>query len=477
MTAMRRGAILLVLLVLTLPSLYSQPGQHYVPEILFANVEGEAVVFGGFIKSGRQSFPLLGFSSGATCKAYFLQIQGYLLNAAAHGDSFFFAGTAYLEGLPVILLVQLRNGEEPQATVIYSDAPLYGVDLLLINDTLYIAGYIYRYTPVVESDVIMIRYNYTSGEVKGSLVFGSAAFDDFPKRILSDGSNIVVVGDTYAYNVSQSDVLVARVKPDLTLVKGVAVGGAGRESAEDAVLMEDGSLLVVGSTIGGTGTPDAFVVRVSDIGGLTYLSAIIGYENEYAVSVFRSENSYIVVLYGEFEEDKKLALIVDYTSKDPWTMELRTVLAVNSSAGQVIPLRSRNTALAFKAGSYIAVLNLGGRAVCLEENCTLLTVNLLDFGEQAPNLFTGLYGWRPLWSVVDVREKPLLQASTLHLQVEEIPASNTGLLMGRQKYVKQVNILKEFVKFIERNMPLLLFTPMILAAVLIIIEMSKRGWS
>ncbi len=466
-----------MLLVLTIPGLYSQPRQQYVPEILFLGVEGEVVVFGGAIKSGRQSFPLLGISSGATCRTYFFRIQGYLLNAAVHRDSFFFVGTAYLEGLPAILLVQLRDGEEPQATVIHSGTPLYGVDLLLIKDTLYIAGYIYRYTPVVESDIIVVKYNYTAGRIEGSLVFGSVAFDDYPKRILSDGSDIVVVGDTYAYNVSQSDVLVARVKPDLTLVKSVAVGGAGRESAEDAVLMEDGSLLIVGSTIGGTGTPDAFVVRVSDIGGLTYLSAIIGYENEYAVSASRSGNSYIVVLYGEFEENTKLALIVDYALKDPWTMEPRMVLAVSSSAGQVIPLRSRNTALAFKAGSYVAVLNLEGRAVCLGENCTLLTVDLLDFGEQAPSLFRGLYGWRPLWSVAGARENPPLQASALHLQVEEIPASSTGLSVSRQKYVKQVNVLKEFRKFIERNMPLLLFTPMILAAALILIEVGKRGWS
>ncbi|MCC6058730.1 MAG: hypothetical protein LM563_00570 [Thermofilum sp.] len=465
----------LMLLILTLPALHPQPSQELAPNVLFASVEDGVLLFSGSARSGRLDFPLLGFSSGALSKAYILRVRGYLLSAAAHGESFFFVGTAYLDGLPAVLLVQLPSGGRPRVTVIYSEAPLYGVDLLPVNDTLYIAGYIYRYTPVVESDVIIVKYNYVTGRVEGSLAFGSVAFDDHPKRVLAGGNSILVIGDTYAYNVSQSDVLIAKVTPDLKLVESVAVGGAGRESAEDAAPMKNGSILVVGTTVGGTGTPDAFIVRVSDIGGLTYLSAAVGYENEYAAAVFKAENSYVVALYGRFEEDASFTLLVNYTLKDPWTLEPSTALIVNSSAGQVTPLRSRNTATAVKIGSCIAVLNPQEKAACLGEGATPLTVDLLDFKEQAPRILTGLYGWRPLWSVVKARECPSLQASDLQLQVEEIPISSVKLIINRQKYIKQIDPVREVIKFIERNMPLLLFTPMLAAAILVILETRKHG--
>ncbi|MCC6004932.1 MAG: hypothetical protein LM590_11395, partial [Thermofilum sp.] len=151
--------------------------------------------------------------------------------------------------------------------------------------------------------------------------------------------------------------------------------------------------------------------------------------------------------------------LVNYTLKDPWTLEPSTALIVNSSAGQVTPLRSRNTATAVKIGSCIAVLNPQEKAECLGERATPLTVNLLESKEQAPRIFTGLYGWRPLWSVVEARECPPLQASDLQLQVEEIPVSSVKLIVNRQKYIKQIDLVREVIKFIK-NIPLLLFTPM-----------------
>jgi len=478
MAEMRQYILLTALLVVSvLPSIYPQPSQQLVPEVLFANVESGVLVLGGFVESGRQTFPLLGIASDSISAAYFLRIRGYLLSSVAHGDIFFYVGTAYVNGLPAILLVQLRMGEEPRVKVIHSDLPLYGTDLLLVNGTLYIAGYIYRYTPVVESDIILIKYNYTTGEIEGSLVLGSIAFDDYPKRILSDGTSIIVIGDTYAYNVSQSDVLIAKVTPVLTLIGDVAVGGAGRETVEDAVLVDDASLLIIGSTIGGTGTPDAFIVKVSDVGGLTYLSAVVGYENEYAVSALRLRNTYAVALYGRFEEDSNLTLLANYTSKDPWTMDLLTLIVVNSSAGRVTPLRSRSSALAFKSGSYVVVLYPEKRAMCLEESCATIELDLLDFGEYAHKFFAGLYGWKPLRSVVKARESPALQTSELQIQAEKIPISNSKLSISMGKYARRVNPVREVIVFIERNMPLLLFMPMLVAAALLILETRKRGWS
>ncbi|MCC6039272.1 MAG: hypothetical protein LM565_00410, partial [Thermofilum sp.] len=63
----------------------------------------------------------------------------------------------------------------------------------------------------------------------------------------------------------------------------------------------------------------------------------------------------------------------------------------------------------------------------------------------------------------------------LQLQVEEIPISSVKLIINRQKYIKQIDPVREVIKFIERNMPLLLFTPMLAAAILVILETRKHG--
>lgn len=470
MTAMRRGAILLVLLVLTLPSLYSQPGQHYVPEILFANVEGEAVVFGGFIKSGRQSFPLLGFSSGATCKAYFLQIQGYLLNAAAHGDSFFFVGTAYLEGLPVILLVQLRNGEEPQATVIYSDTPLYGVDLLPMNNALYITGYVHRYSPVAELDIIVLKYNYTTGKVEDLIVLGSTAFDDYPKRILLDEENIVIIGDTYSYLVSQSDILIVKIKQDFTLISDIAIGGAGLENVEDALIYND-TLFVIGTTLGKDGTADAFIARISEKEGVLSLLVFTGYGHEFATSVSRFKNSYLLALHGEFEEEKKFTLILNYTLVTPLDLKLQSAFIVNSSADDATPLKSHNTGLIVKTSNFIAELYPEEKALCLGENCPPLVLSLLHYN--ASNLFYTPYGWRLTRSIIATKEKPKLYTIEIN-QISKVYVSSANLSVNIQLYVNRIDIVREIIKFIRRSTPLVIFIPMIVATILVVYMSRKR---
>ena len=293
--------LLLLLLVSTLPRqfLLPQPAEQQAPELFFSNIENNTILFGGTVKTHGVGLPFFGITSGEWREAYLAQMPGYMVNAAECGNKSFFIGTTYVDGFPAILLVEVSPGKEPKLISIYTDLPLFGVDLLAINNTLYIAGYVYRYRPVRESDIIIIKYNVTTDKIIDSIVFGSVAFDDYPKRIFYDGRSILVAGDTYAYNVSQSDILIARLTPDLRLLGDMAVGGAGRENLEDALLARDGSIILVGTTVGGDGTYDAFIAKVSDAGGIQYLEAIPGYGNMYAISASTLNDSYIVTLYGE----------------------------------------------------------------------------------------------------------------------------------------------------------------------------------
>uniref|UniRef100_A0A7C1GNI5 Uncharacterized protein n=1 Tax=Thermofilum adornatum TaxID=1365176 RepID=A0A7C1GNI5_9CREN len=468
--------LLFLLLVLTLPHqfLLPQPAEQQAPEIFFSNIEGKTILFGGTVKTHGVGLPFFGIASGEWRAAFFAEISGYIVNAAECANKSFFVGTTYVDGFPAILLVEVSQGKEPKLISIYSDLPLFGVDLLPLNDTLYIAGYVYRYRPVRESDIIIIKYNVTTGKIVDFIVFGSVAFDDYPKRILYDGRNIVVAGDTYAYNVSQSDLLIARLTPDLRLLGDMAVGGAGQENLEDALLARDGSIILVGTTTGGDGTPDAFIAKVSDVGGILYLEEVAGYGNEFAISVSALNDSYIVTLYGEFEEEKTYTLLLSYPQQIYWNTMPQTIYIVNSSLGTPTPLKTHNNGFAIQSGNTLVTIAEEKKALCLDKNCSTITIRFLDFKKYAPAYFSTLYGWRAIYSVTKTREKPQLYTARLEQPLNEINLTITDFHIEAQQYEKKIDIPRELVKLIQRNMLLLVFVPVIVAFILLFYEIRRK---
>jgi len=468
--------LLLLLLVSTLPRqfLLPQPAEQQAPELFFSNIENNTILFGGTVKTHGVGLPFFGITSGEWREAYLAQMPGYMVNAAECGNKSFFIGTTYVDGFPAILLVEVSPGKEPKLISIYTDLPLFGVDLLAINNTLYIAGYVYRYRPVRESDIIIIKYNVTTDKIIDSIVFGSVAFDDYPKRIFYDGRSILVAGDTYAYNVSQSDILIARLTPDLRLLGDMAVGGAGRENLEDALLARDGSIILVGTTVGGDGTPDAFIAKVSDVGGIQYLEAIPGYGNMYAISASTLNDSYIVTLYGELEEEKTYTLLLSYPQQTYWNTIPQTIYIVNSSLGTPTPLKTHNNGFAIQAGNTLVTIAEEKKALCIDKNCSTITIRFLDFKKYAPAYFSTLHGWRTTYSVTKTREKPQLYIATLVQPLKKINLATEDFHIETQQYEKKIDIPRELVKLIQRNMLLLVFVPVVVAFILLFYEIRRK---
>ena len=468
--------LLFFLLVLTMPQqlLLPQPAEQQAPEIFFSNIEGKTILFGGTVKTHGVDIPFFGIASGEWRAGFFAEIPGYIVNAAECGNKSFFVGTTYLDGIPAILLVEVSPGKEPKLISIYTDLPLFGVDLLALNNTLYIAGYVYRYRPVRESDIIIIRYNVTTDKIIDSIVFGSVDFDDYPHRIFYDGRSIVVAGDTYAYNVSQSDILIARLTPDLRLLGDMAVGGAGQENLEDALVARDGSMILVGTTVGGDGTPDAFIAKVSDVGGIQYLEEVAGYRNEFAISVSALNDSYMVTLYGEFEEEKTYTLLLSYPQQTYWNTMPQTIYIVNSSLGTPTPLKTHNNGFAIQTGNTLVTIAEEKKALCLDKNCSTITIHFLDFKKYAPAYFSTLYGWRSVYSVTKTKEKPQLYTARLERPLNEINLTIADFHIEVQKYEKKIDILRELVKLIQRNMLLLVFVPLLVAFILLFYEIRRK---
>jgi hypothetical protein len=254
----------------------------------------------------------------------------------------------------------------------------------------------------------------------------------------------------------------------------MAVGGAGQENLEDALLARDGSIILVGTTVGGDGTPDAFIAKVSDVGGIQYLEAVPGYGNMYAISASALNNSYIVTLYGELEEEKTYTLLLSYPQQAYWNTMPQTIYIVNSSLGTPTPLKTHNNGFALLADDTLFIIAQEKKALCLDINCSTITIRFLDFKKYAPAYFSTLYGWRAIYSVTKTREKPQLYTARLEQPLNEVNLTITDFHIEAQQYEKKIDILRELVKLIQSNMLLLVFVPVVVAFILLFYEIRRK---
>lgn len=472
MSRLRIAALLIsaALLLLLVPSL----GAPAKVNLLTAHFDRDYVFLGGSLKVGAYSLPFFGYVSNSTRKLYYVDAPGFVTGSYATNGSGVFVGTVFLEGAPSILVAEVEPRGEPRVYALRSAVPLYGVDVVSLgNGTLFVAGYVYAEATTRSSDVVVVRLS--KGTPVRVVVFGSPSFDDHPRRILYAGGYLVVVGETWAYNVSQGDVFVARLTPQLELKDDTVVGGAGIDTPEDALPLDDGSLLLVGSTVGGDGTHDGFVARVSEVGGLLYLSSITGYGEEYAVAVTRVGGAYIVVAYGGFEEDTSGALILNYTLRGAWDLAFQGAYLVKASNSSVLPVKAPWGAreAVFKTDGEVFEV-FSGREVCLSNNCSLREVVLAEYGKQVSAMLSPIYGWRTLHGVMKARATPEVEALALDYRGALLNASTSSLEVFIQPYARRFDPVKETIKFLERNIPILLFLPMVAAAVIVTLQIKRR---
>ncbi|MEM3783035.1 MAG: hypothetical protein QXX32_05805, partial [Thermofilum sp.] len=129
---------------------------------------------------------------------------------------------------------------------------------------------------------------------------------------------------------------------------------------------------------------------------------------------------------------------------------------------------------AIQAGNILVTITEEKKALCLDKNCSTITIHFLDFKKYAPAYFSTLHGWRATYSVTKTREKPQLYIATLVQPLKKINLATADFHIETQQYEKKIDILRELVKLIERNMLLLVFVPVVVVFFLLFYEIRRK---
>lgn len=170
----------------------------------------------------------------------------------------------------------------------------YGEDIITTSDGGFIvAGYNSTFGQG-DSDALVIKLN-SDGTVAWQNMYGSSTLDDEALSIIetSDGG-FFVVGNT---GTISNDVWVAKLNADGSVAWERDFTTISHETANAAVELSDGSLVVVGTTdIGGTSANfQGLVIKLDANGGLIWQNTYGGSSSEFAHSVSATNDGGFVV--------------------------------------------------------------------------------------------------------------------------------------------------------------------------------------
>ncbi|MEM4443940.1 MAG: hypothetical protein QW650_00495 [Thermofilum sp.] len=442
--------------------------------VLAAIEKDGRIFFGGYLGRGYFRQPVLGVVKGGEVTLLALPGAGAILSVKPTPQGA--VGFGFMVGeewVPQAIAVLLNYDNSYAAFSISANASFYGIDgIALDEDELILTGYVYASRYAGDSDVLSIRLS-SSGLVKTYACYGSLGYPDLPRRVLRSGSLIVLVGETWAYNVSQSDILVLVLDEGLRVKASYAVGGAGAETPEDAIVV-DGDLVVVGTTTldGYSG----FAVRVSDVGGLVWLRSFKGFGSTFLVSVDYAGGVLKALGMTEVEEGVKVPVLLTLSEKYGWSFELSRVEVLEADNFKLMPVSARGGALfLWGNNSLFRVKDGAGKAWSMHPlNTTQL--ELLNHSQLAVSMERALHGWRSIPGIVE--EKPcnvLLSVRPLEPTVTTFKWRETSLKVVAGEYKSKVELGTLVQRWLERNVPLLLLSPaLVIFASLILAAFRRR---
>lgn len=434
------------------------------------------IYFGGYLSKGYFRQPVLGVIDGRETKLLILPGFGVILNVkpALRGV----VGFGFMLGdgwIPQAVAVVFNDDKSYTAYLVDANVSFYGVDgVALDGDELILAGYVYASRYAGDSDIVAARLS-RGGSVKAQSCYGSIGYPDLPRRVLQSGGSIIIVGETWAYNVSQSDALVLMLDENLRAKASYAIGGAGAESPEDAVVV-GGDLIVVGTTTldGYSG----FAVRVSEVGGLVWLRSFKGFGSTFLVSADYADGLLRVLGLTDVEEGFKAPVLLTLSERYGWSFELSRVEVFEVGNFTLTPVRFHKGTLFLRGdGSLFMVKDKTGRAWTTAP-LGAIQLELLEHAQLRDSMERALYGWRSIPGIVGERPCSIfLSAKTIEPTVTTLKWREVSLMIATGEYKSKVELSDLVLRWLERNIPIILLSPALAFFATLVLATFRRKHS
>lgn len=498
----RRPATFTLLLIITVllycsVLIVSQPTGSLEINILSVEKSDSTTVFAGYLRKGLLQVPLYGYIKEGEVKAYIPgEIYGFAKKIRVFGNIAIATGNIYsfkTSNMAMLVSILFLEGNRPPINLVISscensfasDALVDGDNLIVVgytyctlNETTgtvvhQVAGYKFRSSKAGESDIAILRFDLKNLSLVDFKLIGSPSFDDIPTLVFKRGNLYYVIGETWAYNVSQADIFVAVLDQEFNIVRNFAVGGASYETPFDAVFLGD-DLLITGFTTSGEMGDEGFAVLLSSIGNIKRSLLLSSKGNDHLQYISVTENGKIVISgNGEIDEDRSDSLLITLNSAD-WNIKKFELVRTVPDSDTLIFMSKSGELIVRIEGSRL--VNLEDKVTyCLSTNCSNSQIVFLDDSKESNMFIKKIASWRTSYNIL--KEKSL--AGKIHVDIipstsYNIESVKSSVSIRESTFQRQIDWRKRIIRSLEQNVPVLLILPIPIGFAIVYI-IAKRG--
>lgn len=364
-------------------------------------------------------------------------------------------------------LVAVLKNNSVRSFLIEGSSDIYLSDGVYYNGSIIVTGY-FPQGGRGDLDVFVARLGL-DGNLLGVKCYGSIDYPDVAKRLIVERDGFDVLGETWAYNVSQGDVLLLQVRDDLTLKDSWSIGGAGIDNGEDMGIASNGDYIIIGYTVGGAGT-QGFVVRMSRVGGLLWIRSYSSLGDTFLKRVYVDggrEKIYILGS-GAFEEDRRDFFLLVMSEVSGWILNESRLEIVRAGPilDYTVDMSGYNLFIYHYGGVAVVDLNKSLAVSYEVEGIHINETSLLDDSVELPYYSKSLFGWRILRNVVSERQCPAIKVVEASPMLSILPVNRSSIELKRGEFKREFDLGLAIRRFLERNVPILLLIPVIIVFLL-----------
>ena len=270
---------------------------------------GLVVAYGSALLGGRKLPALLVASvNGSVLYSALLDVGlgGAFLDVIAADDGYYAVG--YVRGVvgrQAILLAKLGRSGVEWAKALGGGASDYAKAIVKLGDDYLVACVTRSYSLLRGSDLLILRVS-GEGEVEEAWALGVPAYEDFVEKAYVVGSDVLLVGTTWSYNVSFSDAMLVWLRNGSA--EAVVVGGVDVDEGYIALPSRDRVVLAGSTRSSGMGQSDAYIAMV---GQTLYSVRAIGWPSyDGFTAACPLNNSYILLGYATLDTRQDALLVL-----------------------------------------------------------------------------------------------------------------------------------------------------------------------
>lgn len=323
MSNIRAAAVVLTLLLLSAPqsAVFGRETNERLM-LISSTVGKDSIVSVGYayLKGSKRPFILKSQIAGAgETWSYIIDLGNYgVLSSCKLMDDGCIIAVGYMRvqqrGFDILLLRMSSSGEVLWAYAFGGEGHDLGADVAVFSNEIIVVGnsYSFGFKGMRDADILVVKLNI-SGEILNSKVIGTVIYDDYVRKVkkTTDGG-LILLGETWSYNVSMSDVLLVKMNRDLNISWSVSMGGSGREEAFSAVEKDDGGFVIVG--VSGSfpfGEDDGFFLQVDDEGQLIYVKGIGWSGGDGLVNISPLDDGFLMLGYSSVRKGESDLILLE----------------------------------------------------------------------------------------------------------------------------------------------------------------------